>query len=100
LIFCPTMILHSDKDKTRYLSLQTGLGCDPGNGDALFPYHDALLPVNVKITDEDFKHINNLRDRMSQLVFTANTSPFADYPNLNDTQKYELQAEIKNLMTK
>lgn len=94
ILFCPKMVLRCDEKMTRYKSLQVGLGCDPKTNHALFPMHDAIFPVNVKITDQDFANINEVRSSISKLLSTA---PAQLYPDLTDGVKVELQKKILSL---
>lgn len=97
LIFCPKMVLRCDEEKTRYTVLQAGLGCDPITKFPLFPTHDAIFPVNVEITDDDFAEINALRGAISGLLMTAPNEPC---PDLTDDNKNELQKQIKMLISR
>jgi ATP-dependent RNA helicase TDRD9 len=96
LIFCPKMILRRSADKQRYVSLQTGLGCDPSTNEALLPLHDAIFDVNVLFTESDFENIDELRHCMSSLLFTP---PNENFPPLTAGQKYNFLEDIKRLIS-
>lgn len=96
LIFCPKMILRRSADKLRYVTLQTGLGCNPKTSEGFLSFHDALFDVTVQFTEEDFENINELRECMSQLLFTP---PVQEFPPLTAGQKYDLLENVKQLVS-
>lgn len=95
LIFCTKMVLRRNEDDTRYVILQTGLGCDPLSKEAYFPVNDAIFPVLMKLGDDDFEMINQLRCCMSTLLLTE---PNVEYPELMPAEKYKLQVKAKQLI--
>lgn len=53
MIFCPMMDLKRNENKTRYVSVRTGLGY---NEDKKCPYHadhDATFPLDFEFTEDD-----------------------------------------------
>lgn len=53
LIFCPTMEIHRDNNKTRYVTVLTGLGCDEVTMEPLYAEHDCIFPVDIELSPEE-----------------------------------------------
>lgn len=91
MIFCPTAELRRDKQKTRYLSVLTGLGFDENRQQPYYGERDAMLPIDFELQTEDLELINQLRYSMSQVLMTE---PGNDLPKLFGTEK---QLAFKNI---
>lgn len=53
MIFCPTMEIRRDDNKTRYVSVLTGLGHDEVTNEPYFAEHDCVFQVDVELSPED-----------------------------------------------
>lgn len=97
LIFAPDVIIKRNDDKTRYESIQFGLGCESITREPYFSQHDCILPVNISLSDEDFRDINYLRFAMSYLLMTQ---PMEKLPSLSDAVKLEALTLAKQKILK
>lgn len=64
LIFAPRVELMRDADKSRYISILSGLGYNPGKKVPLFNEHDCVIPLDVAFTMDDMtkvRHSNQIR---------------------------------------
>ncbi|KAM7362904.1 tudor domain containing 9 protein spindle E [Cochliomyia hominivorax] len=97
MIFCPTMQIKRNKDRTKYVSILAGLGYDEQTYKPLYGEHDVVLNLDVEIEKEDFEMINQLRYCMDAMLFTD----FGDErPNILPSQMADLQAKIKEIIIK
>lgn len=55
LIFCPTMHVKCDKEKTHYTAIRTGLGYDNAKNRPVFEEHDIVFNLNVEISQHDIE---------------------------------------------
>lgn len=53
MIFCPTMEMRRDDNKTRYVSVLTGLGHDEVTNEPYFAEHDCIFQVDIELSPED-----------------------------------------------
>lgn len=97
MIFAPQVMFECDKDFKRIIDLRSNLGFNPINFEAFFPHHVCILPVNVKLDQEDFHDINELRFSMSCLLKIDNNEKI---PGLEDDVKAALLLEVKNHILK
>lgn len=58
LIFCPTMEMKRSKDKTKFVSLRTGLGIDRRNQQPIFEERDMVFHLDTEITLEDLQYVS------------------------------------------
>lgn len=92
LIFSPAAQLRRDKEKTRYVSIITGLGLDKNYQKPYFHERDSLQCIDFNLIEEDISDINRLRFAMSSML---HRDPFHKLPNLNDRQREQLLKNIK-----
>lgn len=55
LIFCPTMQVKCNEEKTHYTAIRTGLGYDNEKNRPIFEEHDMVFDLDVEITRHDFE---------------------------------------------
>lgn len=55
LIFCPTMQVKRNKEKTYYSAIRTGLGYNHEKNRPIFEEHDITFHLNVEITQHDIE---------------------------------------------
>lgn len=67
LIFSPIAEVRCTDNKHRYTSILAGLGCDD-NYKSIFGEHDCLIDIDVELSPEDFRMIDELRSLMSYLM--------------------------------
>lgn len=84
LIFCPTAELRRDSEKTRFVSILTGLGFDEDRQQPYYGERDAMIPVDFELSVEDLDTINQIRFCMSQVL---TTEPGVEAPNLVGFEK-------------
>lgn len=96
LIFSPYAELRRDKDKTRYISIITGLGLDKNFGKPYFQERDAIQCVDFSLQEDDITDINRLRFHLSSLLYR---DPFHKNPNLTDGQREQILKNIKETFT-
>ncbi|CAG9798816.1 unnamed protein product [Chironomus riparius] len=92
LVFSPVAQLRRDKEKTRYISIITGLGLDEQYQKPYFHERDALQSLDFNLMEKDISDINRLRFAMSSMLYR---DPFHELPNLNDRQREQLLKNIK-----
>lgn len=95
LIFCPAANLRRDQNKTRFVSLLTGLGFDEKRQQPFFGERDALLNIDFELTKDDVEAINQLRFCMSQLLIIE---PGKTVPDLVVKEKQQIMQKIRNLL--
>lgn len=72
LLFSSFAEIKCDKNRERYTSILGGLGYDEDTFNSHFPQHDTVANVDVELDEIDFRCINDLRYRMSQLMPQVN----------------------------
>lgn len=95
LIFSPAAEVHMTTKKDRYTSILFGLGADE-NQKPHFGEHDLLVNVDVELTQNDFKMINELRGKISMLL--KNVPGFKFQPKMNSVNKVQLRNNICQLL--
>lgn len=58
LIFCPTMHVKCNREKTHYTAIRTGLGYDYAKKRPMFEEHDIVFNLNVEITQHDIELVS------------------------------------------
>lgn len=97
MMFAPEVVFKRNDDKTRFEYIKFGLGCSTSRRFAFFPEHDASLPVNIELNEEDFDDINQLRFYMSYLLMTE---PGEKVPGLKKEEKFEMLTGAKKFLMK
>ncbi|XP_055923260.1 probable ATP-dependent RNA helicase spindle-E [Eupeodes corollae] len=96
LIFCPTMQIHRNSSKSKYVSILAGLGHDE-NYKSLFEEHDMVLHLDSEILTSDLELINQIRYSMDTILYT---DPGDDKPTVSPNIRADLAAKIKSLIIK
>lgn len=78
LIFCPTMEMKRSEDKTKYVTLRTGLGFDQKNQQPIFEERDMVFHLDTEITPDDLQDV----------------SVFSSFTFSHDFQIYYLQINV------
>lgn len=60
MMFCPTMQIKRNKEKTKYVSILAGLGYDEHTYKPLYGEHDVVLNLDVEIEKEDFEMVRKI----------------------------------------
>lgn len=71
LIFCPTMEMKRNNEKTKYVTMRTGLGYDYWNEQPIFEEHDMIFNLDTEITVDDIKQVIILLCKL-QWLFAIN----------------------------
>lgn len=58
LIFCPTMQVKCNEEKTYYTAVRTGLGYDNKKNRPIFEEHDVTFNLDVEITQNDISLVS------------------------------------------
>lgn len=58
MLFCPTMQINRDKNKSRYVSVLTGLGYDDLKRKPIYEEHDAILYMDAVISLTDIEIVS------------------------------------------
>lgn len=95
LIFSPHAELRRDENKTRFVSVLTGLGFDKTQQDPFYGEHDTMLDVDFELTTDDIEAINQLRFHMSKLLMTKPNKNFID---LVGEEKTFISQKIRTLL--
>ncbi|KNC29819.1 hypothetical protein FF38_01512, partial [Lucilia cuprina] len=95
MMFCPTMQIKRNKERTKYVAILAGLGYDEHTYKPLYGEHDIVLNLDVEIEKEDFEMINQLRYCMDAMLFTDHGD---ERPNILPSQMADLQAKIKEII--
>lgn len=61
LIFCPTMQVKCNEEKTHYTALRTGLGYNTAKQRPEFEEHDMTFNLSVEITQHDIELVRTSR---------------------------------------
>lgn len=69
LIFCPTMQVKRNKEKTHYTVIRTGLGYDKANSRPMFEEHDIVFHLDVEITQHDIELVRNFHSSKNQFFY-------------------------------
>lgn len=79
-IFAPTVEIRRDRQKSRYLSILTGLGFDRDRQQPFYGERDSVLEIDCEFTEADFEMINQLRYAISRLLSHIPGSTTNDIP--------------------
>lgn len=71
LIFCPTMQVKCNKEKTHYTAIRTGLGYNNEKNRPVFEEHDIVFDLDVEITRHDFELVIYLNNDKQTIATTA-----------------------------
>ncbi|XP_011209559.2 probable ATP-dependent RNA helicase spindle-E [Bactrocera dorsalis] len=95
LLFCPTMQIKRNINKTKYVAILAGLGYNKDNYKPLYEEHDIVLNLDADITKDDLELINQLRYCMDTMLYT---DPSDERPTILPNMRADLSAKIKNLI--
>lgn len=79
LIFCPTMQVKCNKEKTHYTAIRTGLGYDNQKNRPIFEEHDIVFDLDVEITRHDFELVIHLSHNQLLLDIPTGCNLLNDY---------------------
>ncbi|KAI9579934.1 hypothetical protein GQX74_000722 [Glossina fuscipes] len=98
MMFCPTMQIKRNKDRTKYVTILAGLGYDQNTLEPLYGQHDLVLNLDVELDMDDFKLVNQLRYSMDIILYT---DPGPDErPTITSSAICDLQAKLKQIIIK
>ncbi|XP_067635728.1 probable ATP-dependent RNA helicase spindle-E [Eurosta solidaginis] len=95
LLFCPTMQIKRNVNKTKYVAILAGLGYDKETYKPLYEEHDIVLNLDCDILKDDLELINHLRYCMDSMLYT---DPSDERPTIQPNMRADLSAKIKNLI--
>lgn len=61
MIFAPKMDIMRDNDKSRYISILTGLGYDEVKRAPAFDEHDCIIPLDVILSMDDISWVRHFK---------------------------------------
>lgn len=84
LIFCPTMQVKCNEEKTHYTALRTGLGYNTAKQRPEFEEHDMTFNLSVEITQHDIELVRTSRTiaRFYQMIVQCVHVTFSLYYRL------------------
>ncbi|ALC40893.1 spn-E [Drosophila busckii] len=83
LLFCPTMQIKCNKEKTKYVSILAGLGYDPVTLNSYFEEHDMVVNLDVVIDKADLTVINQMRYHIVSMLYDVDGDEYS-LPGLHD----------------
>ncbi|XP_054743401.1 probable ATP-dependent RNA helicase spindle-E [Anastrepha obliqua] len=95
LLFCPTMQIKRNSNKTKYVTVLAGLGYNEETYKPLYEEHDIVLNLDSEILKDDIELINQLRYCMDTMLYT---DPGCETLPILPNTRADLSAKIKNLI--
>ncbi|XP_034118566.1 probable ATP-dependent RNA helicase spindle-E [Drosophila albomicans] len=69
MLFCPTMQIKCNKERTKYVCVLAGLGFNPKTMQSHFEEHDMVVNLDVAVLEDDIRIINQMRYTIDMLFF-------------------------------
>ncbi|XP_030375012.1 probable ATP-dependent RNA helicase spindle-E [Scaptodrosophila lebanonensis] len=101
MLFCPTMQLKCNMDRTKYVCLLAGLGYNRKTMEPYYSEHDISMNLDVNIDKADITLINQIRYNIDTMFYkySNDTDPLPSKSNCNLIFK-EIRALIVQLLSK
>ncbi|KAH8358780.1 hypothetical protein KR093_002465 [Drosophila rubida] len=81
MLFCPTVQIKCNQERTKYVCLLAGLGFDPKTMKPYFEEHDMLVNLDVSILKDDIRIINQMRYNIDSMFYNSDVN---ELPTISD----------------
>ncbi|XP_062122470.1 probable ATP-dependent RNA helicase spindle-E [Drosophila sulfurigaster albostrigata] len=96
LLFCPTMQIKCNKERTKYVCILAGLGFNPKTMQSHFEEHDMVVNLDVAVLEDDIRIINQMRYNIDMLFFHSDPNQL---PTATDEGRATIFNQLQSLLT-
>ncbi|EDW66733.1 probable ATP-dependent RNA helicase spindle-E [Drosophila virilis] len=97
MLFCPTMQIKCNKDRTKYVCLLAGLGFDPETLEPYFAEHDMVINLDVTILRDDIRIINQMRYNIDSMFYNFDAN---EMPSVGTEDRVVIFNQLRSLLTR
>ncbi|KAH8307656.1 hypothetical protein KR044_007309 [Drosophila immigrans] len=95
MLFCPTMQMKCNKERTKYVSVLAGLGFNPKTMQSHFEEHDMIINLDVAILKDDIRIINQMRYNIDSLFYNSDPN---ELPSVNAESRAVIFNQLRSLL--
>ncbi|EDV94932.1 probable ATP-dependent RNA helicase spindle-E [Drosophila grimshawi] len=97
MLFCPTMQIKCNPERTKYVCLLAGLGFNPDTLEPYFQEHDMVINLDVGILKDDIRIINQMRYNIDSMFFNFDAN---ELPAVGVEGRLVIFNQLRNLLTR
>ncbi|XP_017954934.1 probable ATP-dependent RNA helicase spindle-E [Drosophila navojoa] len=95
MLFCPTMQIKCNEDRTRYISILAGLGYNPDTMQPHFEEHDMVINLDVTIVKDDIRIINQMRYNIDSMFYNFDVN---EMPSVGTEDRVVIFNQLRSLL--
>ncbi|KAH8417162.1 hypothetical protein KR222_005196 [Zaprionus bogoriensis] len=97
MLFCPTMQIKCNPERTKYVSLLAGLGFNPETMEPYFEEHDLVVNLDVNILKDDIRIINQMRYNIDSMFYNFDLN---EMPSVGTEDRVVIFNQLRSLLTR